>query len=94
VSTSDCFTDAAGNVFIGGQEVPELRAVGFLHRHPCPQYAVAGVNIGKPFGCDCGGTILMGWREWWPLPDEPHVPGVVIDMGGDLAAGEHSEDQT
>jgi hypothetical protein len=81
VSTSDMFTDAGGNVFLHGQEIPELRAVGFLHRHPCPRYTVAAVNIGEPFGCDCGGTVLMGWRAWWPFPDVPHSPAVIVDLG-------------
>lgn len=48
-----------------------------------PMRSIAAVNIGEPFGCDCGGTVLIGWRDWWPLPDKPHVPGVVIDMGDD-----------
>ena len=48
MSTSDCFTDANGNVRIDGQEEPALQAVGFVHRHPCPLHAVATVAIGKP----------------------------------------------
>jgi hypothetical protein len=89
----DCFTDAAGNVFLHGQEEPTLRAVGFVHRHPCPHYAIATVSIGKTYGCDCGGTVLMGWRDWWPLPDEPHVPAVVIDCtaGDTETSGSSSE---
>ena len=74
MSTVHSFTDANGNVFLHGQEVPELRAVGFAHRFPCPQYAVASITVGKPYGCDCGGTTLLGWRDWWPLPDEPTAP--------------------
>lgn len=85
MSTSDSFTDANGNVFVRGQEIPELQAVGFVHRLPCPQHAIATVQVGEPFGCDCGGTVLIGWRHWWPLPDLPHSPAVVIDLGGDPA---------
>ena len=83
--TSDSFTDAAGNVFLHGQEEPLLRAVGFIHRHPCPHYVVATVNLDKPYGCDCGGTALMGWRDWWPFPDEPH-DSLVIAADNDAGA--------
>ena len=75
--TTDNFTDAAGNVFVAGAEIEALRAVGFQHRHPCPSYAIAAVSIGPPYGCDCGGTVLMGWRDWWPLPSAPHVSLVI-----------------
>jgi hypothetical protein len=78
--TSDTFTNATGHVYVRGQEVPEIRAVGFVHRHPCQRHAVATVEIGGPFGCDCGGTVLMGWRDWWPLPNDP-PQSLVIDMG-------------
>ena len=78
----DTFTDAQGHVYVGGKEVRAVRAVGFVHRMPCEKHAVATVQIGEPYGCDCGGTVLMGWRDWWPLPDEPSQ-SIVIDTRED-----------
>lgn len=73
--TTPDFTNAAGNVFLDGQEEPRLRVVGFLHRHPCEKHGphVQGtpISLGEPYVCDCDGTALIGWRDWWPLPDEP-----------------------
>lgn len=81
MTTSDSFTDAGGNVFLGGEEERWLRAVGFLHRSPCAPVG-AQVSIGKPYVCDCGGTVLIGWRDWWPLPDEP-PNSIVVDLPAD-----------
>lgn len=78
----DTFTDAQGHVYVESQEVEAIRAVGFVHRHPCEKHAVATLQIGEPYGCDCGGTVLMGWRDWWPLPNDP-PQRLLIDTGDD-----------
>lgn len=83
--TFEDFTDAGGNVYLGGKEEPKLRVVGYQHRVPCPvagAFANSTVHIAGPIECECGGTVLIGWRAWWPLPDEPK-PGLLIDMGDD-----------
>ena len=82
----DTFSDAQGHVYVGGKEVREVRAVGWVHKFPCPRYAIASVQIGEPYICDCEGTVLMGWRDWWPLPDEPSQ-SIVIDCSEDDEGG-------
>lgn len=80
MSTSSDFTDAAGRVYLNGSDEPKLRAVGWIHRHPCQKKMGAAAQLGPPFSCECGGTVLIGWRHWWPLPDTPPSPGIVIDL--------------
>jgi hypothetical protein len=84
MSTSQDFTDANGHVYLDGQPAPQLQAVGFMHRHPCPLDKGSLVQLGEPFGCECGGTVLIGWRHWWPLPDKPQSPGILIDTYREL----------
>lgn len=93
MSTSDCFTNATGHVYLHGKEEPVLRAVGFVHRHPCPQQAVATVEIGGRYGCDCGGTVLIGWRDWWPLPNDPPGPTLLIDLSDPHGSGSAGDRQ-
>lgn len=81
--TTDSFTDANGTVCLHGQPEPLLQVVGFMHRHPCEHYAIATVRIGEPYLCDCGGTPLIGWREWWPLPDLPPGDAIVLTEDDD-----------
>lgn len=79
MTTSQDFTDANGHVYIDGHAAPQLQAVGWLHRHPCDKANGTAVQLGEPFGCECGGTVLIGWRHWWPLPDNEPSPGLLID---------------
>ena len=49
----------------------------FADQHPSMEWSL----LTWPDGCECGGTVLIGWRRWWPLPDTPASPGLLIDLG-------------
>ena len=82
----DTFTDAQGHVFLDGRNESRLRVVGWLHVLGCPRHRIA---IGQPAitvevgvnDCDCGGKVLIGWDEEWPLPPREPSQSVVVGPG-------------